>query len=324
MLGDEVWDLVVTVTTLVFIASGIFGVSSILAVCAYSLHRKFVSKVKQSLNSVWIVVHAYCAFCATLVVTIWLSYPASLNLPFVFKHCHSRNCDRHIPAIMDSNFLKFLFVFFTVSMLLICWTLIKTQQKKLTSQINSLLRLSQNKQHSEIQLYNANIIEAPQPVLLNVGLLNPKLLISTQLTNSLAAHDVKLLLAYEYGKAKQFENFKVKLLQIVCLFWPSKYRSLIILDLRTHLHRRALNEIRQLLGSHKIHIPELILNNMANDVKQFVLEVNEDKAHPSDPINTFVNDGHLSVFGYLAILGYFICLVIVTSNLSHVLFELVG
>jgi hypothetical protein len=323
MLSEDVWDIAASLTTLVFIASCILLVSSLLAACVYSVHRKFVKKANKSLKSVWVVVHAFSAFFASIVVTVLLSLSASSSLPFVVKHCHSSNCEKHVPSAIDSNLLNLLFVFFVVSMLMICWILIKAHQKKLTAQISSLLLLSQNKLSNKNQWPNTTIIEAPQPVLLNVGLIYPKLLISSQLIDSLQVDEVKLLLAYEYGKAKRFENIKVKLLQIVCLMWPSNNRFLLILDARNMLRARACNEIHLLLGSQPIHLSDEILSEIPRDVQQFVLKINGDYNNPPNCIANHFDDGYLSVIGYVSIVSYYICLVVVTSNLSHILFELV-
>lgn len=320
MLSEPSLDLVITVITLISIAGGIFLVSSVLASCVYSVHRKYANKNEQGLKSAWIMLHVLCAFCTSVIVTLWLSLPGSPSLPTVIKHCHSSHCGWHVPATINSSFLGFLFIFFVLGMLLICWGLFKTQQKKLKAKISVLLRLSPNTRNAENPWPDVNIIESAQPVILNVGLIYPKLLLSTHLTNSLNAHDIKLLLAYEYGKAKQFENIKVKLVQIMCLLWPSHYRSLLVLDLRATLRKRAYSDIRQLLGSQKHTIPDEIINNVASDIRQFVLQIKSDPHCLAELADT----DFLSVTDYLFCGLYFIFLVIVTSNLLHILFELIG
>lgn len=320
MLGETAWDIVVTCFTLVIIASGIFLVSSVLASGVYSLHRNFVSKNQQHLKSAWVMLHAFCAFFASVMVTLWLSFPDTPSLPTIFKHCHSSHCGDHVPAAIDFSFLSFIFVFFILGMLLMCWVFIKTQQKKLDAQIGALLRLSPYSGHTKNSWPNATIIESKELIVLNVGLINPKILLSSHLTNSLNTDDIKLLLAYEYGKAKQFENLKIKLVQIMCLLWPSHFRSLLLHDIRSSVQESAYSDTRELLGSQQHTIPDEILTNLPRDVRQCVIRINSVSEHLADSVDSVF----FSITDYLMSGLYFIFLVIVTSNLSHVLFELIG
>jgi hypothetical protein len=326
MTSETLLASVTQVASLFAIACCIFLVSSLISGVTFLAHRKYAAVVDHKINNKYLVFHALSAVCASVVVTVWLSLPHSPKLPLVFKHCHSSNCTTHIPAVFDPTLLNLLFAFFAVGMMTVCFILIKTHQKTLEGRINSLLCLSHNKDPDNNCRSQATIIDVPQPVLLNVGLLAPKLLLSSQMTKTLNINDVKMLIAYEYAKAKQFENLKVKLVQIACLFWPAGIRRLLITDLHTLLRERAFKEISLLFENQKMTIPKTILNRMTKDLREFVSKIETNNDHLSHISRAIfvVDDSKLTASAYLASLSYFICLVIVTSNLIHFLFELVG
>ena len=321
MSSEAVLASVMQVASLFLIACCIFSVSSLLASAAYLGHRKYKINSNFQIKNKWLIFHALSAVSASIVVTLWLSLPQSSRLPFVFKHCHSNNCATHIPAVIDATLLNLVFAFFAMSMLTLCFILIKSHQKKLEGRINSLLRLSKSQDNTNNEWSQASIINTPQPVLLNVGMLVPKLILSSKITETLDVNDVKLLLAYEYGKAKQFENLKVKLVQIVCLFWPAPFRRLLITDLRTALHACAYEETRQLLGNPQTNIPKAMLNKMPKDICVFVAKI---EAKCDSLASSIDNEVPLNTTTFFVSLLYFTCLVAVTSNFTHFLFELIG
>jgi hypothetical protein len=334
MTSEALLGLVMQVASLFVIACCIFLISSLLAGVMFLAHHKYVTDLKYRINNKYLVFHAISAVCASIVVTVWLSLPHSPRLPLVFKHCHSSNCATHIPAVIDLTLLNLLFAFFAMGMLTICFILIKTHQKKLEERINSLLLLSRNfslnysPNHSPDQDSDGNyrsqatIIDVPQPVLLNVGMLTPKILLSSQITESLSVNDVKILLAYEYAKAKQFENIKVKLVQITCLFWLANARRLLITDLHTLLRTRAFIEIRQLFKNQATDIPKAVSNKMTQDLREFVSKMEGDTTLLPQYVDAIVDDADLNTQACLASFLYFICLVSVTSNFTHFLFEI--
>jgi hypothetical protein len=324
MVSDVLLAAVMQIASLFVIACCIFLVSSLIAGSTFLAHRKYLSALHYRIKNKYLVLHALSAVCASIVVTVWLSLPNSQRLPFVFKHCHSSNCATHIPAIIDFTLLNLLFAFFVIGMVTVCFILIKAHQNKLEQRINSLLRLSHNKYLDNNYRLQASIISVSQPVLLNVGMITPKLLLSSQIAEFLDVKDVKLLLAYEYAKAKQFENFKVKLVQIACLFWPASVRRLIITDLLAVLRDRALNEVHQLFGGQKTTIPKTILNEMSKDIQEFLLKIERNTDHLPQSADVIVGDANLTATAYLASFSYFLLLVVVTSNFTHFLFELIG
>ncbi|MFQ3208238.1 MAG: hypothetical protein ACI9IT_002404 [Glaciecola sp.] len=315
---------VMQIASLFLIAYCIFSVSSLLAGLAYLGHRKYTANDHFQINNKWLIFHALSAVSASIVVTLWLSLPQSSRLPFVFKHCHRNDCETHIPAIIDFTLLNLIFIFFAISMISVCFMLIRAHQKKLEGRIDSLLRLSKTQHNIDNEWSQAAIIYTPQPVLLNVGMLTPKLLLSSKVVETLDVNDVKLLLAYEYAKAKQFENLKIKLVQIVCLFWPTPFRRFLIIDLRSVLHARATREICQLLGNPKTNIPETMLNKMPNDIGLFVAKMDYKNGSLPSTITNINNEETLNITELLTFSLYFICLVTVTSNFTHFLFELIG
>lgn len=323
MASDALVPLVMQVASLFVIACCIFLLSSLISVGAFLAHHKFVSALNYRIKHNYLIFHALSAVFASLVVTIWLSLPHSPRLPFIFQHCHNSNCATHIPAVLDPGLLNLLFGFFAIGMATLCFMLLRAHQKKLNERINSLLRLSPSHDSDNNYCSQATIVNVPQPLILNVGIVAPKLLLSSQITANLVMADVKLLLAYEYAKAKQFENLKVKMVQIACLFWPASIRRLLLGDLHAALRQRAFKEICPFFESQKTNIPPSLLTQMSKDIREFVSKIERNSDHLAQAADAIVDDTNLTPLAYLCGLSYFVCLVIVTSNFTHFLFEIV-
>jgi hypothetical protein len=321
MASDSAVTFIMQGASLLLIACCIFLISSLLASLTFVIHRNYTNNINKKLTGKWLFLHAISAVCASVVVTIWLSMPNLSRLPLVFNHCHSNNCATHVPAAIDSSLLNLLFAFFAISMLMICFILLKAHKNKLKERINLLLRLSQSQTTAFNDSSQVTLVNTLEPLLLNVGLLTPRLLVSSQITEVLHLSDVKVLLAYEYGKAKQFENVKIKLVQICCLFWPSTIRRLLVTDVRNNVYESAYKDVYQLLGRQQTNISKAMLDNMAKDIRDFIVKINS----PNQAILTdtnALNDTRFTTSAYFMICVYFICLIAVTSNVTHFLFEL--
>lgn len=324
MISEAMMTIGMQVASLFLIACCIFGVSSLLASAAYLASRKYVRGSNFHMPKQWLVFHALSAFSASIIVIVWLSLPQSTKMPFVFKHCHNSNCTTHIPSLIESSLLNFLFTFFIISMIVTCFILIKAHQKTLEERTNSLLRLSKVQDNLNNQWSQITIVESSVPVLLNFGMLNPKLILSSKITESVAQNDVKLLLAYEYCKAKQYENLKIKLVKIVCIFWPGTIRRLLVTDLRNMLHARAQRDIHQLLGSHNMTIPVTLLDHMPQDIGVFIEAIRAPRRPLNDCDDTNNADVSSNTTLYLLPVICLISIVVLTSNFTHFLFELIG
>ena len=114
------------------------------------------------------------------------------------------------------------------------------------------------------------------------------------------------------------------MVQIVCLFWPASFRRFLIIDLRAMLHGRATQEICQLLGNPKTNIPETMLSKMPNDISLFVAKIDYKNGSIPSTTTNINNEVTLNITELLTFSLYFICLVTVTSNFTHFLFELIG
>ncbi|MEP1444593.1 MAG: hypothetical protein ABJK37_00590 [Paraglaciecola sp.] len=303
------------------IACCIFLVSSLITSGIFLAHRRYIQPYP--LKSGYLFFHGFCAVLATLVVSVWLSLSHSPSLPFVFEHCHSSNCAAHIPAVIDPALLNLLFAFFVIGFIGVCTVFIKIHQNRLQERIDSLLRLTPNQDANNPYWAQATIVEIPQPTLINVGLFIPKLLLSSAITRSLKNDDAQLLLGYEYAKAKQFENLKVKLLQISCLFWPATARSQLISDLQSVIHVCAIEGIRLQHGHQQTQIPPDIFNNMSNELREFLSNISGTDSYTSQSHKTKQMQPTANNIAYFFSGLYFMCLVIVTSNFTHFLFELI-
>jgi hypothetical protein len=322
-MGGETATMAMQILSLVVVACSIFLLNSFLSSLVFLAHSQFIFKAHEHIKSKLLIFHALCAICASLAVIVWLSIARPPLFSLIYQHCHGNNCNSHIPSIIDVSLISSLFVLFAMCMFALCFILVKVHRKKLEVQINSLLQLSQNKPYTKSDYLQATVIDTPQAVLLNVGLIRPKLLLSSQLVDSLHSSDINLLLAYEYVKSKRYENLKVKLARIACMLWPKNIRQLLVLGLRDQAREQAYKEMSPLLDKYQTQIPHRVLDNMTWDMQEFVSKINTD--HQSN----YKNDGigfkkPRIATKYFALSCYFLCLVVVTSNLLHFALELIG
>lgn len=324
MISEQFLAPLVQVTQLVFIACCIFGVSSLLASSTYLAFRKSSISHHAFSSHKGLIFIALSALFASTIVTIWLSIPHYSQLPFVVTHCHDNDCTIHIPEAFDQTLLNFLSASFIIGMAMFSLIFIQAQQNKLEERINNLLQLSQNEKSVNRAWAQTTVIEAAEHVFLNVGMIEPRFLVSSNLVDSLEDKELSLLFAYEYSKAKQFENVKVKLVQLTCLFWIGKARRKLLNDLRSAIHQIAHKQVEQLLGKQKIHIPESILHQLPKDINEFVLKTQSKNHAPQQPLNKFDGSLKVSLVKYPAGVIYFIGLVVITANVIHFIFELVS
>jgi hypothetical protein len=310
------------IAALLSIGCVIYFLSSMLAATAYLSHERFSQQFQYKINRVWLLVHAASALVVSIAVTVWLSIPVSPKLPFVYKHCHGEGCGAHIPSVMNLTSINLIFALFVVSVFALFIIVINAHQTRLAKRITCLMDISQGSHNLGVKMTGVTIISTPQPVMLNVGLISPKILLSSHIVHSLHQSDVNLLLAYEYGKAKQFENLKIKLLQITCLFWPTKIRIRMLEALRASIHERVYLDMKGLQGDQIIRISSLILRDLSKDIRILVERYNHDQC-ASIMNNDSADDNQIpSIFHAAAGLCYFLGLFVITSNVTHVVFEL--
>ncbi len=321
MMNEQILTSTIQIAQLVFIACCIFGVSSLVASISYLGLRKYIVRHGANINHQGIIFLAVSALCASTFVTIWLSLPHFSKLPFVLKHCHDNNCATHIPAAFDQTLLNLLSACFVAGMAMLSFVYIRSHRTKLENKISSLLRLSQTTQSVWSQ---TTMISASKPIFLNVGIIEPRFLVSSNIVESLDENDVKLLFAYEYAKAKQFESLKIKLIQFSCLFWISHARRRLITDLRTLIHERAYQQVKSLLSNQQANIPNRILRQLPEDIAEFVLKTHPQvKTTPKRMANDLPSmDSTMTTYTASAI--YFVGLVVITSNVIHFIFEFVS
>lgn len=146
---------------------------------------------------------------------------------------------------------------------------------------------------------------------------------SAQIAETLATDDIKLLLAYEYAKAQQFENFKVKGVQLACLFWPKFIRRLLLTDLRAVLQERAYQTVKQGLDHQYANIPLSIRGMLPSNTNGFLDKIMNGVQLSNSTSKSNRNAFFVTAQAYLINSFYFICLIVITSNLSHFIFELI-
>lgn len=299
----------------------IFFISSLTAALAFWLHNKEYVKRSLSMHPFWLCVYSLSAAIITTVVALHLALPNSPRLPLVFEHCHNNTCAEHLPSVMNVSLLSAMAILVTLCVLGLIFLLLKWQQQKLNTYMESLMALSgtvPTNSASYDNLSNVTILNTQQPVLLNTGLLLPNIVISSAIAKALSSQDLKLIMAYEYSKAKWFENLTSKLVQIFCFCWPKQLKRAVLLSLQKAVQGQAYYEVSQLLGQQNSRVSNNLLSALPNNVADFIRNIN---APIGKQANTHFTSKHIRLSSIVFASVYLILLLMFTSNATHLVLE---
>lgn len=328
MPTEEISEPVIQIVLLLLSACCILLISSLLASASYFLHRKYGSRVKSPITIAWIGVYASSAIYTSTAIAIWLSLPRESDFSFVLAHCHQNVCGTHLPAVINFNWLNSLAVLLVIALIIACLMLVKVHDNKLTKRINCLLSLSQQEDSEDEKWFAVTIIRAAYPLCLNAGIFAPKLVVSSHLAQLLEQRHLRLLLVYEYSKAKQFKNLKLKLIQILTLMWPASIRRLLILDFCNIVDERAFAEVHELLGYQQVKISSDLPDELPDTIKELLFKFQTQSTGTGIGTSISgmqakdVDDAPLHF--YIPSILYIAAIILLSSNLTHLVIELVG
>jgi len=325
VFSNELGALSTQFLLLLLLASGIYLLSSLVTASTFYFHNKNFRNSKRLLSPWWVGTYSASAVLVTVIIVLSLAIPHISNLSLIYEHCHSNSCEAHIPSVIDTSLFKIVAFFIAFVLLVITIYMVRAHQKRLSAYIDTLVALSNSKQENNItntQLANVSIINVQQSLVLNAGLVRPKILVSKSIVNALTEHDLKLIVAYEYSKAKLFKNLRIKLIDIFCILWPRPIKKALKNQLLEATYLQAYKEIRDLVGQQNCKISHNLRQALPNDISTFVKRINTVQAEskslvaPRKPYAFFYNK--------LLALVYFIALLMLTSNLTHVVIERLG
>lgn len=298
----------------------IFWFSSILASAAYVLHKKYVPNISGNPQYKWLIWHVLAAACVSFTVTIWFALPTSVQAGLTIEHCHNTHCGDHLPLIAKASLMDLLYAFFLISMVVLVALLLKFSKRKLDEQANTLLQLSNAETYTSDKS-SVNVIRSDRSLLLNVGMLKPRLIVSSHMLESLDNKAIKTLLAFELSKGLQHEILKVKLASMLCSLWPRRVRLLLICDLRNLINGRAHRQTLTNTGITAVDVESCRHIDVPENVRKPIADAaskDYDSTSPNRASKHAVYSFFIAIFACIA---YFLCLFVLVYNAMHILLE---
>lgn len=290
-----------------------FVVVSYLYSGLYLLMRPLLQKSSANLRAIVLLLTALGAPLISLISVFAFVLPSSL--PSLYKHCHVSLCEPHVPAFFEStHYLLSLALVLIVLTLLIIFLNLK-QQKSLNIKIQNLFDLVSDSENI-VQKNYLTIVDSSVPLIMNIGLLKPKIVISSHTSSSLTKSSLKLVLMYELMRCKHYDNLRARLAKISTWLWPKSIKNGLLADLNNASHEAICRQIKEAQPNqgvedqeHIRHLPKYIQQLFGSLAKR-----DEGQATSAASESTIANPISLA----LVALQYFFVMVSLTS-LTHYL-----
>ncbi|AEP31153.1 hypothetical protein [Brumicola nitratireducens] len=177
--------------------------------------------------------------------------PSFFAFPSLYEHCHVSVCGPHVPDYFQSS--NYIFALAALVSTLVGFSLFVffRQQRRLENQIQCLIELLCNEQsvHNDY----LHTINSEYPLLMNAGLISPRIIMSSKTKSQLGAEALQLILMYELIRCKRYDNLRSMIGKIFTIIWPNSVRKIFLKDLSNANHEVA----RQILSKKKNNLHNL-------------------------------------------------------------------
>ncbi|MCV6622867.1 MAG: hypothetical protein OIF51_14075 [Cellvibrionaceae bacterium] len=193
----------------------------------YPMIASSLERFAPAKSALFTFVLAFMAPLSALFSTLILTHP-ELAFPIVSDHCHGDACNPHslhvsVDSIIGSGSIAFALATITLLSLGMIWQL--RENLRLKRLLNML---------SSAERGGYRIVEDAKPLARCVGLLKPKVFVSTGLMAASAAQQQKVIIARQLAKAASFENLRYWLLKWATMAWPKPIKLAIRQDFLRH------------------------------------------------------------------------------------------
>lgn len=204
----------------------------------YTLLRPLTHKMSPSGKSVVIQLCAIASPIMTLVSVIVFFFPSVFLLPTFYGHCHLEQCEPHVPEFFQSGSPLFSFMTFMLIFAAFMCIVIIRDQMKLAKKIDCLMALISDSS-ATMHDKTVELVDSPIPLLLNVGLFKPRILISRRLRQNLSDNEFQIIMMYELIRCKRYDNLCRIASKVGTWLWPKFAKQMLLKDLNNTSHEIA-------------------------------------------------------------------------------------
>ena len=221
----------------------------------YRWMRETILKTEAKRRALLLLILALGAPIISLVSVFAFILPSFFAFPNLYEHCHASVCGPHVPDYFQSS--NYIFALAALVSTLVGFSLFVffRQQRRLENQIQCLIELLCKEQSIHKSIHNdyLHTINSEYPLLMNTGLISPRIIMSSKTKSQLGAEALQLILMYELIRCKRYDNLRSMIGKIFTIIWPNSLRKIFLNDLSNANHEVA----RQILSNKKSRLNNL-------------------------------------------------------------------
>jgi hypothetical protein len=219
--------------------------TSLFYAAVYILLRPFLEYIKPPLRAILIQLCALGAPVIAVTSTLFFISPAVFLLPTVYEHCHTSACIDHVPDFFKAPNLTVVIGVMLIGSFGFGLSVLIKQHRELHRKITSLCGLLSPNENVLEDKY-LKIIDSKFPLVLNVGLVKPRIIMSNEVKRALGKSHFQLVLMYELIWCQRYTNLTTMMSKICTFAWPNFAKERLLGDLNQANHEAAR---LQLLGT---------------------------------------------------------------------------
>ncbi len=288
----------------------------------YTLVRPLTQKMSHKGKSIAIQLCAIASPIVTLVSIFVFFFPSAFSMPTFYGHCHLSECEPHVPAFFESGSTVFSIMLFAFIFVIALLILIFKEQAKLSNKIDLLINLMSDSS-TKLNDKSIEMIDASMPLLLNVGVLRPRIIVSRSVLQSLSDKEFQVLMMYELNRCKRYHNLQRLIAKVGTWIWPAFAKKMLLEDLSHAAHGIVRQSITRntciepiATSSSKLATLPAYVNTLLEAVKRPKAKSNAPEASVIKNERNMINKIGLTFFS----IQYFALMILITSAM-HFLSE---
>ena len=287
----------------------------------YRWMRETILKAEAKRRALLLLLLALGAPIIGLVSVFAFILPSFFAFPSLYEHCHASVCGPHVPDYFQSSNYIFALVALVSTLVGFSLFVFFGQQRRLENQIQCLIELLCNEQSIHKSIHNdyLHTINSEYPLLMNAGLISPRIIMSSKTKSQLGAEALQLILMYELIRCKRYDNLRSMIGKIFTIIWPNSLRKIFLNDLSNANHGVA----RQIVSNKKSKLNNLQCLPKPQEVSGLPIYVRQ-------LVTSYGNEqeqstGHsilLNPLSFALVAVHYLMLMIALTSLTHYLSDI--
>jgi|GEM_PF-4145727 len=210
----------------------------------YKRMRKTMLRLIAKKRATLLLLLALGAPIVTLISVVTFVLPGFFAFSSPYEHftespCHSLIFD----YLLSPNVIA---VFVTMFALItgFCLIVFAVQQRRLDNNIRHWTTFLCEPKNIDDNFVHTHYSE--HPLLISVGIIKPRIIVSSKTRQQLGAIPLTLILVYELIRCKRYDNLRAMICRTFTLFWPNHVRVMFFEDLHCANHAAARQDLESL------------------------------------------------------------------------------